>query len=68
MQPIGENKGFEWEHFNQGCIMNPSLYKEITTPLQEQLIEEEKVEAITKVVAEQRCQRLSGKDNIYTSS
>ena len=30
--------------------------------------EEEKIEAITKVVAEQRCQRLSGKDNIYTSS
>ena len=38
------------------------------TPLQELLKEEEEAEVITKVVVEQRCQRLSGKDNIYTSS
>ena len=38
------------------------------TPLQELLIEEEEADDITKVVAEQRCQGLSGKDNIYTSS
>ena len=38
------------------------------TPLNELLKEEEEVEVITKVVAEQRCQGLSGKDNIYTSS
>ena len=38
------------------------------TPLQELLKEEEEVEVITKVVVEQRCQRLSGKEKIYTSS
>ena len=38
------------------------------TPLQELLKEEEEVEIITKVVAKQRCQGLSGKDNIYTSN
>ena len=38
------------------------------TPLQELLKEEEEVEVITKVFVEQRCQGLSGKDNIYTSN
>ena len=50
------------------ALQTTSLYKEITTPLKEFLIEEEEVEPITKVVVEQRCQRLSRKDNIYTSS
>ena len=39
------------------------------TPLKKLLNEEEEeVEPSTKVVVEHRCQRLSGKDNIYISS
>ena len=38
------------------------------TPLDELLKEEEEDKVNTKVVVEQRCQRLSGKDNIYISS
>ena len=37
-------------------------------PLQKFLKEEEEAEVITKVIVEQRCQGLSGKDKIYTSS
>ena len=37
-------------------------------PLHELLKEEEEAKVITKVVVEKRCQRLSGKENIYTSN